>query len=187
MVLIWVAGVIYATIPIFWLIIHPFAGFWRRRQHNPLPSLAFIWAVVIFLGLFITRPWHNHRLYTTPLAWIPAAMLFVSAILVYRRSGHGFGLGTLIGRAELDTNRAQELVTGGIHGRVRHPIYLGHLAMLTSLSLGSGLTVMFALLAFAVITGAFMIRTEDAELEARFGEEFRAYRQRVPAVIPRMH
>jgi protein-S-isoprenylcysteine O-methyltransferase Ste14 len=39
---------------------------------------------------------------------------------------------------------------------------------------------------FAVITGAFMIRSEERELEARFGEEYREYQRRVPAIIPRL-
>ena len=33
---------------------------------------------------------------------------------------------------------------------------------------------------FAVITGALMIRVEDRELEARFGEAYREYRASVP-------
>jgi protein-S-isoprenylcysteine O-methyltransferase Ste14 len=36
------------------------------------------------------------------------------------------------------------------------------------------------------VTGAAMIRMEDAELENRFGEPYRAYRNSVPAVFPRM-
>jgi protein-S-isoprenylcysteine O-methyltransferase Ste14 len=39
--------------------------------------------------------------------------------------------------------------------------------------------------AFAIATGAVMIRLEDAELEKRFGEEYRQYRSTVPAVLPR--
>jgi protein-S-isoprenylcysteine O-methyltransferase Ste14 len=31
-----------------------------------------------------------------------------------------------------------------------------------------------------------MIRMEDAELEKRFGEEYRHYRSTVPAVLPRV-
>ena len=38
---------------------------------------------------------------------------------------------------------------------------------------------------FTAITGVVMIRIEDRELEARFGEDYRAYRRKVPAVIPR--
>jgi protein-S-isoprenylcysteine O-methyltransferase Ste14 len=36
------------------------------------------------------------------------------------------------------------------------------------------------------MTGALMIRAEDAELERRFGPAFREYRNRVPAVFPRI-
>jgi protein-S-isoprenylcysteine O-methyltransferase Ste14 len=43
-----------------------------------------------------------------------------------------------------------------------------------------------ALTAFAVVTGAIMIRLEDKELEQRFGEPSREYRQRVPVVLPRI-
>jgi protein-S-isoprenylcysteine O-methyltransferase Ste14 len=39
---------------------------------------------------------------------------------------------------------------------------------------------------FAIVTGAVMIRMEDAELEKRFGSEFVAYRTNVPAVLPRL-
>ncbi len=51
-------------------------------------------------------------------------------------------------------------------------------------SIGTGLAVCYALTAFAVVTGAIMIRLEDKELEQRFGAEYIQYRQRVPAVIP---
>jgi protein-S-isoprenylcysteine O-methyltransferase Ste14 len=31
-----------------------------------------------------------------------------------------------------------------------------------------------------------MIRLEDRELEQRFGDEFRQYKRRVPAILPRL-
>jgi len=48
------------------------------------------------------------------------------------------------------------------------------------------LVVCYGLTVFAVVTGAFMIRLEERELEQRFGEEYRKYREGVPAVLPRM-
>jgi protein-S-isoprenylcysteine O-methyltransferase Ste14 len=53
-------------------------------------------------------------------------------------------------------------------------------------SIGTGLAVCWGLTAFALITGALMIRMEDAELEKRFGDSYRAYRGSVPTVFPRM-
>jgi protein-S-isoprenylcysteine O-methyltransferase Ste14 len=42
------------------------------------------------------------------------------------------------------------------------------------------------LTAFAIVTGAVMIRMEDTELEERFGPEYARYRETVPAVWPKM-
>jgi len=53
-------------------------------------------------------------------------------------------------------------------------------------SLGTGLVVCYALTVLAVVTGAVMIRWEEAELQRRFGEEYGAYREKVPAVLPRI-
>jgi protein-S-isoprenylcysteine O-methyltransferase Ste14 len=53
-------------------------------------------------------------------------------------------------------------------------------------SVGTGLIVLYALTAFAVITGMFMLRLEDRELESRFGDDYRRYRRQVPAVFPRL-
>ena len=47
------------------------------------------------------------------------------------------------------------------------------------------LAVMYALLPFAVIAGAVMIRYEERELVARFGSAYREYQRSVPAIFPR--
>ena len=67
-------------------------------------------------------------------------------------------------------------MTTGIRARVRHPIYLGHLCEIFGWCIGTGLIALYALAAFAIVTGVLMIRIEDRELEARFGEAYREYR-----------
>jgi protein-S-isoprenylcysteine O-methyltransferase Ste14 len=42
------------------------------------------------------------------------------------------------------------------------------------------------LTAFALLTGAIMIRLEDEELAQRFGDEYIQYRNRVPAILPKL-
>jgi protein-S-isoprenylcysteine O-methyltransferase Ste14 len=83
-------------------------------------------------------------------------------------------------------HREQRLVTSGIRARVRHPVYLAHLCEMLAWSLGTGLAVCYGLTAFAVITGAVMIRMEEEELAQRFGEEYATYKKRVPGVWPRI-
>jgi protein-S-isoprenylcysteine O-methyltransferase Ste14 len=183
--LAWLIVIVYATIPPFWLIVHPFADVWRR-QRNALPLLVSLWLIMMVAAAAITYPWHDQQLYETPWAWLLWLAFLLLAILGYRRVGRGFERATLIGLAELrPQDHSQRLVTTGVHARVRHPIYLAHWCMLTAWTILGGTVGLFALWVFAVITGIFMVRTEDAELEQRFGEQYRAYKRRVPAVFPR--
>ncbi len=106
---------------------------------------------------------------------------------LYKLSHHHFTLAQLGGLSEiLPGDREQRLATTGIRARVRHPVYLGHLCEMLAWSFGTGLAVCWALLAFAVITGATMIHMEDKELEIRFGEQYRTYRLAVPALVPKV-
>jgi protein-S-isoprenylcysteine O-methyltransferase Ste14 len=183
----WLACVVYSTIPIFWLLIHPWADDWRSRKRSPYLILLPVWfAMWIILGL-VTSPWRRETFYTTSWTWIPAVILFSTGFWIYSQSGRHFSISQLGGLPELlPSHREQRLVTAGIRSRVRHPIYLAHLCELLGWSVGTGLVVCYALTASAVVTGAIMIRLEDAELEQRFGEEYAQYRITVPAVWPRL-
>jgi protein-S-isoprenylcysteine O-methyltransferase Ste14 len=182
-----VACVVYATIPSFWLIIHPWANYWRSRQTSPYRVLVPIWVGMwVLLGL-ITSPWRDLLLYDSWWTWIPAAVLFAIGAWIYRRSGTGFSAVQLGGLPEVTPgHREQRLAISGIRARVRHPVYLGHFCEMVTWSVGTGLAVCYALTTFALVTGAIMIRLEDRELEQRFGEEYRDYRSRVPAILPKM-
>jgi protein-S-isoprenylcysteine O-methyltransferase Ste14 len=183
----WVACVVYATIPSFWLMIHPWANYWRSRQTSPYRVLVPIWVGMwVLLGL-ITSPWRDLLLYDSWWTWIPAAVLFAIGAWIYRRSGTGFSAAQLGGPPEVTPgHREQRLAISGIRARVRHPVYLGHFCEMVTWSVGTGLAVCYALTTFALVTGAIMIRLEDRELEQRFGEEYRDYRSRVPAILPKM-
>ncbi len=134
----------------------------------------------------VTWPGRSVLLYDTPFAWIAGAPLIAAGILLYRAARQGFTPGQLGGRPEVERRGEQRLVTAGIRQRIRHPIYLGHLCEMLGWSAGTGMAVLFALTGFAVLTGAIMIRLEDAELERRFGQDYRRYRERVPALLPRL-
>ena len=181
----WLACVVYATIPSFWLVIHPRVEFWRSRQRSPYRILIPVWMAMWAVVGASTAAWRDRQLYTTVWGWLPAALILGAGLWIYRYSGAGFSVAQLEGLPELTPgHREQRLITSGIRARVRHPVYLGHLCEMLAWSVGSGLVVCYGLTLFAVVTGAIMIRLEDKELEQRFGEEYREYRRRVPAVVP---
>jgi protein-S-isoprenylcysteine O-methyltransferase Ste14 len=108
-------------------------------------------------------------------------------VILYKLAHHKFTLAQLAGLPELLPGREhQALATTGIRAHIRHPVYLAHLCEMLAWSLGTGLVVCWALTAFASVTGAIMIRAEDAELESRFGDEYRRYRADVGALIPKL-
>lgn len=185
----WLACVVYSTIPLFWFMVHPRAHRWRESKRSPFRVLLPAWTAMWIAVGALTRPWRRVPLYSTPWAWLPAALLFALGFYIYSHAGANFSWAQLGGLPEVRNNTRRNhpddrLVTTGIRARVRHPIYLAHLCEILAWSVGTGLVVCWFLTAFAVATGAVMIRMEDAELEKRFGEEFRQYRNRVRAVMP---
>lgn len=188
----WLACAVYATIPAFWLMIHPFAEHWRERHasegRSPYRVLIPAWMLMWAAAALVTRPWRHILLYSTVWAWLPAALLFAIGITLYAKSGKGFSAKQLGGMPELHgAHPEQRLVTSGIRAHVRHPVYLAHLCEMLAWSIGTGLAVCWSLALFALATGALMIRLEDAELEKRFQEAFRSYRHDVPTIVPKVN
>ena len=181
----WLMAVIYASIPCYWFMVHPFAEFWRQRR-SPLRVIVLLWALIILSLAAITWPWHSVSLYASLWALLPALAFIAMAISVYRRMPSQFGVANFSGQAELDPQAQQRLVTSGMHARVRHPVYLAHLCTLLAFTVGSGLAVDYTLLAFALVTGCAMIALEEHELERRFGDEWNEYKRRTGAIFPRI-
>lgn len=182
----WLACVVYSTVPLFWLMVHPRAHRWRAKERSPFRVLVPAW-LTMWVGIgALTGHWRDVAFYSTVRTWIPAIVLFAVGFYLYIRSGVHFSWAQLGGLPEVRPNHgADRLITTGIRARVRHPVYLAHLCEMVAWSFGTGLLVCWVLTVFAIATGAVMIRMEDAELEKRFGEEFAIYRENVPAVIPR--
>lgn len=178
----WLVSVVYSSIPLFWFAVHPFADSWRRMNRSPYWLLGPIGAAIILALARAMRPWNSVRLYSSSWMWVPAGLLILFGIRMYTRIR--FGAHKLSGEAELrPREHAQELVTTGLHARMRHPIYLAHLLSLAGWTVGSGLMVSFILLAVsALATFPLMVWLEEQELEERFGQSFREYKARVPLV-----
>ncbi len=81
----------------------------------------------------------------------------------------------------------ERLVVGGLYRYVRNPMYLAVLAAIVGQMLILG---QFELLAYAAVIAAafaaFVHWYEEPTLKRRFGDDYEAYRQTVPAWVPRL-
>jgi len=185
----WIACCIYASIPSFWLVIHPRADSWRSRHRERRPVYKLL--IPVWVGMWIalfafTYPIHHIVVYRARWTWIVSAFFFAAGLFLYATARRGFSPLQLSGHHELQPEQhEQRLVVQGVREHVRHPIYLGHLLELFAWSIGTGMLACWALTGFALLTGAIMIRHEERELVARFGDSYREYQQRVPAILPR--
>jgi protein-S-isoprenylcysteine O-methyltransferase Ste14 len=79
---------------------------------------------------------------------------------------------------------AGRLVTDGLYSKIRHPQYLGLLLVIAACLIQWPTVLTILLAPFMIARYLLLAREEDRDLEARFGEEFSRYRQRVPSLFP---
>lgn len=72
------------------------------------------------------------------------------------------------------------LVTAGIHGWTRNPIYLGFFLIYVGIGVGvQGAWILILTLPLAMTIRYGVVAREEAYLESRFGDAYRAYKARV--------
>jgi protein-S-isoprenylcysteine O-methyltransferase Ste14 len=124
------------------------------------------------------RWWPLARLLTSPwnrIAVLPTAagiLIAAAAITQFWRSR------TTLNPIEL--SRTSHLVTAGIFGFSRNPMYLGLVLLLVGWALWLGTASPWVVLPlFAIFLYAAQIVPEERALEAMFGEAYGTYRQKV--------
>ena len=181
----WLAAVvlfIQLPIPLFWLIVHPLVGFWRRHVRAAyLVAGLSSWGAV---GAFLYR--YRERLFRSEQAapWAVAAglaLLAAEGYLLYRVERE-LGASRLVGKAEL--SGGGELATQGIYARVRHPRYTGMMAAVAGACLLASSRLMWMLAAAWWLLALFATRVEEHELRTRFGAAYVEYSKRVPRFLP---
>ena len=120
------------------------------------------------------RFWH-------PAIAIPGAQLIVAstALLLWGR----WVLGTMWASKPM-LQEEHELRTSGPYALVRHPIYAGFAGLLIGGMLISGFGVWIAWTLGGLAFVAWRVRTENRLMTAAFGDPYRDYTARVPALIP---
>jgi len=113
-----------------------------------------------------------------------AAILALCAASLVFRSRQSLGPQWSIQARTIPHHR---LITTGPYGVVRHPIYLAVGLFLVAVCVVAATWWAFIVaLGLNVVGSMLRIRAEERLLSDRFGPEFEKYRQRVPALVPRL-
>ena len=176
----------YAYLVILAAIILWFYPFVPAHQKTPgatVVNKSSRWGVLLQFASF-TLLWQGH-FWTRPMPWWRLAIslvLFVLAIVLSWTSSRA-----LAGQLRIDAALGSDhrLVRSGVYGIVRNPIYTSMLLVVcgTGIILTPWQLFMPALL-LVLIGTEIRVRTEEKLLTERFGEEFKSYKDSVPAYIP---
>jgi len=84
------------------------------------------------------------------------------------------------------TREGQSLITHGPYAWIRNPLYMGGFTLIGTLALVAGSALLAAAAFIALILVSVRLPKEEAELEARFGDDWRAYRAGTGRFLPRI-
>ena len=156
---------------------------------NTTPSVVIrivLWLLMIIGGALYTYSIDkNNLLFHSPLFHLLSALIGLFILrLAFRAAANG-GKELARGRGKnmprLETNR---LVTTGIYKCMRHPMLFGLTLLPLGWALLLGLPTFITLIApLEMLFIVFMVMVfEEMEVKKKFGDEYRAYAQKVPMV-----
>ncbi len=159
----------------------PWVGRWHRLTYNVVATLHL--ALVFLLGRFVLAD--GATAFDRPLALtlVQLAMLALACWLFWA-GGRRYDLGRFVGTVpEPAAAPPEPLVTDGLHGRIRHPLYAGAYLLLWGVVHDpfSLATAIWGSL-YLFIGTAF----EERRLRRVYGAAYDDYRRRVPSLVPRL-
>jgi protein-S-isoprenylcysteine O-methyltransferase Ste14 len=170
----------------FWLIVHPFVGFWRR--FGPVWTLSIVWGAqaVGMMALFQVRKPLLETEFGTNYLLIALGVLCIVAAAVGRVTlSKQLTVRNIAGLPELAPERyPQKLLTEGVYARIRHPRYLQFLLALLGYALFANYLALYVVFALWVGGAYLIVLFEERELRDRFGEDYEEYSRRVPRFLP---
>lgn len=172
----------------FWLIVHPFIGFWRRLGASSTFASVTVPLLALGVGLFRLRErllgieFGTHGI-LVGLGILCVAIALIIAFLCRRQ----LTLRILIGLPELaPKDETGRLLTEGIYARIRHPRYVEVMLGLLGWALFTNYLALYFLVALLGPLLYLIVVLEERELRDRFGEQYDAYCRRVPRFFPRL-
>ena len=175
--------IFWPLIPLFWIPVHLFTGFFKRLGVLTYPLAFILWGAATWLTLSF-KDLLLQALVPVPLAIKGAGWLLFLLGLALHTWTIWLLRARIIGSGELGLEMA-EIETRPPFSLCRHPTYLAHVLIFWGGAVATGSLALFVVAAADLLLTLFVIiPIEERELEARFGERYRTYAKRVPKLIP---
>jgi len=186
----WLALVLVVSIPpgfLYWFVIHPFAGFWRRL--GPVKTHMIVAPAMILVGFGIYQ--FREPLMRVDFGFVPAfavlaVLSYLFAAFLELKCRRYLKLKILMGGPELAQDpSAGSLLSEGIYSRIRHPRYLSVFFGSLAVALFANYLASWLLMVLLIPVIYVLAIIEERELVERFGGDYRRYMERVPRFVPR--
>jgi protein-S-isoprenylcysteine O-methyltransferase Ste14 len=160
----------------------------ERRYTNQEKTLLGLLAIGMLLVpiIYAATNWLDFADYTLPAwaGWLGVALIG-SAIFVFWRAHADLGLNW---SPTLEIREKHELITRGIYGQIRHPMYASQWLWVIAQPLllqnwVAGFINLLVFIPFYILR----VRAEEQLMLEQFGEQYRSYMQKVGAVFPRVN
>lgn len=185
----YLAALIVVTLPaaiVYWLLIHPIAGFWRRL--GKAAAFTIVGAVCVGLAAslwtFVERMLAVHWGYHWSLIG-PGIALYLLGAYGESRIRRQLKFKILVGTPELDSEAPGSLMTDGVYARSRNPRYVNLVVALSGLALILNYPAVYVVIGLSVPALWIVVLLEERELRSRFGEDYEEYCRRVPRFLPK--
>jgi protein-S-isoprenylcysteine O-methyltransferase Ste14 len=172
---------------LYWFIIHPFIGFWRRMGLTVTYVFLTVFYVGSMVGLYLVRDTLLGRDLGTSVPLIVVAVpLMVVASVISRKRRKYLTFRRLAGVPEVAPEKhGIGLLREGIYGRMRHPRYVEFTLALVAWSLVCNYVGLYWMTAATIVLLYIIVILEEHELRERYGQEYVDYSAQVPRFFPR--
>ncbi|MCA9936504.1 MAG: isoprenylcysteine carboxylmethyltransferase family protein [Ardenticatenaceae bacterium] len=146
-----------------------------------------VWGVGVRLlfpayAALLLAAWLSRQFAFLRLPFLEGTAVFLFAVLWVMAGLVGM---VISARAVTRAYAAGHLVTTGLYGRMRHPLYAAHiLGIMPGLALAVASWPMMLVCLATYAYFRHLIPQEDRYLEQTFGDEYRAYKARTHALFP---
>jgi len=186
----WLALVLVVSIPpgfLYWFVIHPFAGFWRRLGPVKTHMIVAPAMILVSFGIYQFRePLMRVDFGFVPAFAVLAVLSYLFAAFLELKCRRYLKLKILMGGPELAQDpSAGSLLSEGIYSRIRHPRYLSVFFGSLAVALFANYLASWLLMVLLIPVIYLLAIIEERELLERFGGDYRRYMERVPRFVPR--